>query len=86
MTRDNMIDIETIYRLEDDVYLSFDKTTECSRILKLNDDNIFYQANLVAAEIVNMINGKNSVNVIVKEVAQSYDSKFVHGSMTSFSL
>jgi hypothetical protein len=76
MKPDNTTDPrDAVYQLEDDVYISYDKTAECSRILKLNDDDFFYQANLVAGEIVIKINGKDSIAEIVKSVASSYDSK-----------
>ena len=73
MTSDNKTDIaEAIYGLQSDVCLSYDAARECTRIIKLNDDDFYYQADLVAGEIVKKINGKDSVQKIVNDVASAY--------------
>lgn len=67
-----MSDLKSIYRLQDDVCLSYNKESDSCRILKINDDDVFYEANLVAGEIMRKINGKDSFQEIIVDVAAPY--------------
>ncbi len=73
MNTGKLTDTDGVYKLQDDVYLSYNEVSECSRILKFNDDDYFYEANLVACEIVRKINGKETFRQIVENVAAAYE-------------
>lgn len=69
-----MADMTLTYNLAPDVYCTFDKDRNVSRLIKLDDSEFFFECDLIAAEIVNKINGKVSYSEIVKTVASQYDS------------
>ncbi len=72
MTSEQWADGDSVYKLQEDVIMSYSPVSESSRILKLNNDDVFYEATLVAGEIVKSINGKDSFNSIVQKVAALY--------------
>jgi len=63
----------TTYKLHPDSYLSVDKSTGEVKIIMLTDDNFYFKANLVAAEIVQAIDGKHTVEQVLEKIAAAYD-------------
>ncbi|MFL5784785.1 MAG: PqqD family protein [Bacteriovoracaceae bacterium] len=69
-----MADTTVKYGLAPDVYCSFDKERNVSRIIKLDDSDFFFECDRIACEIITQINGKTRYADIVKIVAGQYDS------------
>ncbi len=68
-----MEDFHTTYALCEDVYKVFDVKTETVKVIKLEDDNYFFQAKFVAGEILNAIDGKTPYSELVEKIASAYD-------------
>lgn len=70
-----MEDFNQVYDWENQVYRVYDSAIGIARVIKLTDDQYFFQAKHVAGEILQAIDGRTKYAVIVAAVAAQYDPK-----------
>jgi hypothetical protein len=58
--------LNTVYALSGDTYVSYKHGL--ARLVKLDDDEFFYEADALAGELVSAIDGKKSVAVLIEEL------------------
>jgi hypothetical protein len=66
-----------VYKLSDDVYCKLNKQNGHLQVIKLTGKDVIFDVNLIAAEIIQMIDGRKTADQILSEAAHHYDK--IHG-------
>lgn len=69
------MDENTIYKLHEESFITVNRKDGSAKIIKLTDDNYYFQLTLIASEIVQGIDGKKSLGHILEKVTSSYDAR-----------
>ncbi len=67
------MDLKSIYKLNENVVMVDDKSKDRLRLLKLDEDGFYFQATLLAAEVIRSIDNKSSLQEIIEKLALSYE-------------
>ncbi len=65
---------KAVYKLHEESFVTVDRKTGNAKMIKLTDDNSYFQLTLIASEIVQALDGKRTFGTIVDTVANSYDA------------
>lgn len=67
-----MVSNNNIYQLAKDVFVSHNKETGVTRLIKFSDTE-YFEATLIASEILQLLDGKSPLSEIIKTVCLSFD-------------
>jgi|GEM_PF-4315647 len=64
-----------IYKLHEESFITVNRKDGSAKIIKLTDDNYYFQLTLIASEVVQGIDGKKSFGTILENVTAAYDAR-----------
>ena len=72
------MNLNKVYKLHEEVVVVPVKDSGTTNLLKVNEDNFYFQASLIAAEFIHEIDGKKTLDQIFKKILSSYDEAHHH--------